>query len=456
MKIKILLSIISIIATSKIYSQIEFETHIVNISADFKDVHTADIDGDGDIDILSASRNDDTIAWYENTDGLGTFGEKQIITTNADYATSVFTADIDGDGDIDVLSASSNDDKIAWYKNLNGLGTFGEQQIISTNIDYGTSVYAADIDGDGNIDVLSASGLDNKIAWYENLDGLGSFGIQNIIENNAFGALNVYSIDIDNDGDMDVFYTSYTDNKIAWYENLDGLGNFGNQQVIGASTNGARSVYAADINGDGKLDIVTSCEDDPKISWYENTDGLGNFGNEQIITTSVSGMSNAYPSDIDGDGDIDILSASRNDFKIAWYENINGLGVFGQQQIITSNAIGALDVYAADVDNDSDIDVLSASFADNKIAWYENSNVLSINENLRTNFILHPNPTNDYIYITSKEPIKQIEFYNIFGKKVMTNYNENFIDVSNLKQGIYLCKIISNDSLCEVKKVIRQ
>jgi len=68
--------------------------------------------------VLSASSSDDKIAWYENTDGQGSFGAQQVITTAADAAVSIYAADLDGDGDLDVLSASFDDDKIAWYRNL--------------------------------------------------------------------------------------------------------------------------------------------------------------------------------------------------------------------------------------------------------------------------------------------------------------------------------------------------
>ena len=99
-------------------------------------VFAADIDGDGDMDLASASYNDNKIAWYENTDGKGTFGSQQIVTTNAGGARSVFAADIDGDGDMDLASASYNDNKIAWYENTQGIGTFGRafgsQQIVTT------------------------------------------------------------------------------------------------------------------------------------------------------------------------------------------------------------------------------------------------------------------------------------------------------------------------------------
>ncbi len=127
------------------HAQIQFQDHTIIDNSNATDgaisVFATDLDGDGDMDVLSASLvdnyvDDDKIAWYENTDGLGTFGPQQIITTEADGASSVFAADIDGDGDMDVLSASWYDDKIAWYENTDGQGTFGPQQIITTEADF--------------------------------------------------------------------------------------------------------------------------------------------------------------------------------------------------------------------------------------------------------------------------------------------------------------------------------
>ena len=122
------------------------------------------------------------------------FGPQQVISTAANGAYSVFAADVDGDGDTDVLSASLNDNKIAWYENTDGAGTFGAQQVISTAADLAQSVIAADVDGDGDIDVLSASALDDKIAWYEN-DGAGTFGARRVISTAAAGAMSVHAVD---------------------------------------------------------------------------------------------------------------------------------------------------------------------------------------------------------------------------------------------------------------------
>ena len=295
------------------------------------------------------------------------FGSQQIITTAADGAQSVYATDLDGDGDADVLSASNFDDRIAWYENLGG-GSFGSQQIITTAADWAYSVYATDLDGDSDADVLSASYWDDKIAWYENLGG-GSFGSQQIITTAANGAISVYATDLDGDGDADVLSASYFDDKIAWYENLGG-GSFGSQQVITTAADWAYSVYATDLDGDGDADVLSASSVDDKIAWYENLGG-GSFGSQQVITMAVNGAISVYATDLDGDGDADVLSASYFDDKIAWYENLGG-GSFGSQQIITTNADGAISVYATDLDGDGDADVLSASFVEDKIAWYEN------------------------------------------------------------------------------------
>ena len=330
--------------------------------------------------MLSASFIDNKIAWYENADGLGTFGAQQVISINADGAWSVYAADVDGDADIDVLAASFNDNKIAWHENLSapapavlgdGCGalapTFSASSVIST--DPTGDVEAADLDKDGDLDVLMVSGA--GIVWHENTDGLGTFGAQQIIPSSA-GTEDVYAADVDGDGDLDVLSAIKADDKIAWHENIDGLGTFGAQQVITAGANGATRVYAADIDADGDVDVLSASIFDNKIAWYENTDGLGNFGAQQVISTNANGAYSVYAADVDGDGDIDVLSASFFDDKIAWYENTDGLGTFGAQQIISTNSDGAFSVYAADVDGDGDVDVLSASRNDDKIAWYEN------------------------------------------------------------------------------------
>ena len=126
------------------------------------------MDNDGDMDILSASYNDDTIAWYENDGASDPSWTAADIDTNADGAYAVFAADMDNDGDMDILSASENDDTVAWYENDGASDPSWTASDIATSADGACGVFAADLDNDGDLDVLSASFYDDAIAWYEN------------------------------------------------------------------------------------------------------------------------------------------------------------------------------------------------------------------------------------------------------------------------------------------------
>ncbi len=386
-----------------------------------RDILVDDIDGDGDGDVLTASYNDDTIAWYENTNGLGSFGSIQIISTNANGAYSVYATDIDNDGDLDVVSASTNDAKITWYKNTDGLGDF-ESGIVITHLRSRDieSVFAEDIDGDGDMDVISASNNVDGVFWHKNIDEQGTFSVPILISSDATNVSSIYVSDLDYDGDMDVLIASRGNDNIVWFENLDGNGIFGEQQVIASSSNPSSifvadidgdgfndviynsytngtvrwiknedgqgvftygdgvggiyantSVYVSDLDSDGDMDILSASSIDSQIVWIENMDGLGNMGNKLVISDLVDNPLFVYASDIDGDGDIDVLSASQDDDVVAWYEN-DGLGSFGVQQVISSNANGVNTVKTSDIDGDGDLDVFSANQYDDKIVWYEN------------------------------------------------------------------------------------
>ena len=182
---------------------------IINMVAVPRGVSAADVDGDGDIDALSASLGDDKIAWYEN-DGNGAFTPHTISTT-ADGARSVSTADLDGDGDLDVLSASFLDDKIAWYEN-NGSEVFIEHTI-DTTADGARFVTTSDLDGDGDLDVLSTSAIGNTVDWYKN-DGNQNF-TKLPIAAGVDGPIEVTTVDIDGDGDLDPIYIAATGNTSA-------------------------------------------------------------------------------------------------------------------------------------------------------------------------------------------------------------------------------------------------
>ncbi len=328
-------------------------------------VLAADMDGDGDIDVVSTSSagTGDKLAWYEN-DGVGSFGEQRVIATHVSGEFSLFVAD----GDIDVLAATSYQQGIAWYENADGAGNFVEQ-VISTQEQFRrVSLSAADMDGDGDIDVLSI-GANNKIAWYEN-DGAGNFeeagGQQFFRRPSSF-----VGADVNGDGNGDLIVG--VGRQFVWYEG-DGTGRFDIVHVI-SEDYWADFLTAADVDGDGDMDLLTMCRRCSGLVWRENTDGAGSFGRPQTLSTR-QGPHSVVAADLDGDGDVDALSAWKYGggdpaaWSIAWNESTDGAGSFRRPQMIRSGdgAGNYMSVFAADMDGDGDMDVLLAL---DKITWYE-------------------------------------------------------------------------------------
>jgi FG-GAP-like repeat len=334
--------------------------------SDPRQILLADLDGDGDLDVVAASASSDDLAWFENTDGAGGFGAKRLISTEVDFPISVYTSDVDGDGDLDVLSASSSDNTLAWYPNADGVGGFGSQQVIATN---GASfAQAADVDGDGDIDVVAASFLQPWISWYENLDGAGSFGTQQTISTTTHLGIALSVADVDSDGDLDV--VSATTASILWHENT-GSGAFAPEAVISTSVASAKMIEVADVDGDGALDVLSASYYDDKIAWYRNEDGAGTFGSQQIISAAADLARWVTVADVDLDGDLDVLSASVSNDTVAWYEN-DGSAAF-TAWVISSTVSSAVSVEAGDVDGDGDLDVVSAAGGSpDALLWHEN------------------------------------------------------------------------------------
>ncbi|MGB3453520.1 MAG: T9SS type A sorting domain-containing protein [Moheibacter sp.] len=431
------------------YSQISFgnEQTIQQVGNGFVHVHSGDFDGDGDEDVISVLWS--RLTWYEN-DGSGNFINTYIIEENQGTHQSIFVADLDSDGDLDILTEANLDgtnDQVVWYRN-DGLGNFGSKIIITDQINTGHCVFAADLDNDGDYDVLSASVYDDKIAWYEN-DGNGNFGMQQVISSTTDGASSVYAADLDGDGDLDVIGAGAWDGTLSWYENLDGQGTFGAKNIITYS-NLIQFAYAADLDGDGDQDIYFAAMGSNKIAWVQN-DGNGNFSLEFLIDFEKD-ATDVYAQDFDNDGDLDIVSTA-DDGTVSWFEN-NGFGEFSEQIIISNT--NNRSVYSTDIDGDGKFDILTASFYEGRIAWYKNLGYLGTDDFNRTNFTIYPNPTNGLLNIQSNEKIIKIEVMNLLGQTLLNFSNADKIDISHLSKGIYLLKIRDIEENVGIKKIIKQ
>ncbi|UCD15472.1 MAG: DUF2341 domain-containing protein [Candidatus Omnitrophota bacterium] len=329
------------------------------------DVYAADVDSDGDMDVLGAAREADDIAWWEN-DGAQNF-TKHIIDGGFDGAHSVYAVDVDSDGDMDVLGAAANTDDIAWWEN-DGLQNF-TKHVIDGNFNYACSVYAIDVDSDGDMDVLGAAVYDHDIAWYEN-DGEQNF-TKHFVDSYFYYVRDVYAIDVDKDGDIDVLGVSEGWDDIAWYEN-DGNQSF-TKHNIDTYFDCGYSIYATDVDRDGDIDVLGAALYHDAIAWWENN-GAQSF-TKHTIDGGFDGAIDVYATDIDGDGDIDVLGSAAYADDVAWYEN-DGMQSF-TKHVIDGGFDHTWGIYAADIDSDGDTDILGSAYYARDIAWWESKTLYS-------------------------------------------------------------------------------
>ncbi len=339
-----------------------------------------DLDGDGDRDIVVSCSSGNRIEWFKNTNGKGKFNVKETIINPDTEVTSVakiHTADIDGDGDTDLISTANvsvGTPMVIWYENFDGAFLPNSAKTVTSEVAGPWSVHTEDLDGDGDLDVAIAGRTDNTISWCENMDGDGNFGSLQVISNNALKAKSVFAADLDGDGFIDMISGSADDGKIAWYKNLDGQGQFSNEKIISTSAGQIENIYAGDIDQDGDIDILCNSWVGETVTWYENTSGQGDFSLKQVVSTITT--VNAFLKDIDEDGDLDILASHWTAGEMAWYENTDGLGGFGTKQVIIQSQDILIDSKASDIDQDGDLDFVSITNPTTdefQLAWHANT-----------------------------------------------------------------------------------
>ena len=246
------------------------------------------------------------------------FSSAHEISSNLDAPMHVELGDMDGDGDLDFVVTSIYDGAVRWFENDgSGKPSFTAHDVITDDgFKYGVSL--ADMDGDGDMDIVSSG---NKLTWYEN-DGSPnpSYTPRDIPKVGGTGR-EIALADMDGDGDMDIVDTSGSSDTVKWYEN-DGRGNPSFKEIsIDTDSNGAQDVHVDDIDGDGDMDIIVAAQDAGTVEWYENKGGSNPNWGKTLIASDLESVTGVSVADIDGDGDLDILSSSQGDSKIAWYEN---------------------------------------------------------------------------------------------------------------------------------------
>lgn len=186
-----------------------------------------DIDGDGDIDVVRSN------VWFENLDGKGTkWAEHKNIDFGQPKArfplmTKTWVVDLDKDGDNDVVQAEGDcvSGRIAWHENADGKGRVWIRHLIADKAgqDY-HSIAVADFDNDGDLDVFSGGGpltksLPHKWFIWENLDSKGLKWKQHLILSGK-RCHEAKAADVDGDGDIDICSKPWNGDEHVYLRNM--------------------------------------------------------------------------------------------------------------------------------------------------------------------------------------------------------------------------------------------
>ncbi len=352
------------------------------------DVAFADMDGDGDLDVLVANTaGENNSLYWNNGQGLFTRAGTGPFVSEGGNSRDIAVGDIDGDGDLDILVANSPAQPNFLYVNRGGAqggveGTFESVKSSPVAIDNANSRRAAfaDIDGDGDLDLFVANSSDNDNFLYVNQGGTqggneGNFArVTNspVVSDGGVSHQGCFG-DIDNDGDLDLFVPNHGgvvggQGDVNFLYTNDGSGNFTRVVLGRVATDVNHSLCAAfgDLDDDGDLDLFVGNNQGQDNSLYLNLGG-GDFISvpSRSIVDDAGESKGALLTDIDADGDLDLLVANKVGDHNMVYMN-DGRGAFSIQAFgpLVSDAGDSYNVAVGDLNSDGQADIMFANLAE--------------------------------------------------------------------------------------------
>jgi len=289
-------------------------------------VAAVDVNGDGKPDLITANQGDNTVSVLLNTTlpgaAISNFAS-QITFTVGGSPTAVTGVDLNGDGKPDLVVADQVDQDISVLFNTTSAPTaslsFSSQQPFTTGMT-ANSVTTADINGDGIPDVVVANINDNSVSVLLNSTATGA-QVPMLTTQKTFaagaGAYAVTTADINGDGRPDVVVANYMAGSVSVFLNTTVPGaaaaSLAAQQTFAVGGN-PTSVATADLNGDGKPDLIISNDADNTVSVLLNTTAPGaatpNFAVQHTFATGTNPVS-VTTADVNGDGKPDVIVANQ-------------------------------------------------------------------------------------------------------------------------------------------------
>ncbi|PRY13663.1 putative secreted protein (Por secretion system target) [Pontibacter ummariensis] len=405
-----------------------YTKHIITSAKDFDRAVIADLNKDGNVDIIAIGFDQDLVQAFMN-DGSLSFTPKTIYDMGRKgQIDQVAVEDIDADGDMDIAFGNGIDEGKLYINDGNAGFTLGAELFawndLSASAGHG-DMEIVDLNNDGTKDIITFTGagtgglyfLDGSNAYNQTVidrevvDTGGDLVIADFDHNGLVDIVRQHwtkgfiSIlyqtaplqfskeylelnwdseqdesqmsvgDLDNDGDLDLVVPDgrTIDRDISWFENINGKLY---RHYLYSKLIGARTPKLADFDKDGDLDIFLTVTEnagpspEDEVVVFENINGA-NFINWRLHD-NIDYPADLEIADIDGDGDMDAFVTARDAGNLLWLRNDGTKGSW-IANTIEENADAPMGIAAADIDKDGDVDVALCSSDDAKVYWYSNN-----------------------------------------------------------------------------------
>jgi hypothetical protein len=282
-------------------------------------VAVADLDGDGDLELVSTNPDGVTVFFQ---DAPGRFSSPALAldpTPAVDQPSSVAAADLDRDGDLDLVSANGESDCVTVFFQ-DSLGSFAAPALAldaTPAFDRPLSVAAADLDGDGDLEILSANEESDRVAVFFQDATLSLATTALALDFTPFTdqPRSVAPADLDGDGDLELVSANFVRDRVAVFFQSS-LGDF-SAPALGLDptprTDRPISVATADFDGDGDLELVSANQVSDSVTvFFQSSPGGFAVPALALDPTPASDQPRfVAAADLDGDGDLELVSANQ-------------------------------------------------------------------------------------------------------------------------------------------------